>query len=361
MRRTLLLVLLTLSALLVDRGSASPLASPTGRSTPEYARIEVRSFVATVARGETLPLQALGWTREGRGENVTLDVRWEVTPPALARVDELDRLEGLRPGRLKVAARLGALRSAPVLVDVLAKAQPDWDVTFIERMPAEHGSAGGRAAWCAHVKNYGMGRAGPVAYEWRVDGETVRRGVLPEIERFRQTEAVLPDPGESPAREIEFVVDPGGAAAETTRENNRLRVRTDAQPVGFWVEESIVRYFHHFQRQLGIGSNSWEDWAQRQIAHWNADARRDAWRLDRIVVVRDGVLPLAGGSAETEPDLRYRNVALMRGFPASLLTAAGPYRETRSREAGNPFFIQASLLPVSRPSRGAPRRRGGID
>jgi hypothetical protein len=92
--------------------------------------------------------------------------------------------------------------------------------------------------------------------------------------------------------------------------------------------------------------------AQRQVAYWNRSAGRGrrgrGWRLDRIVAVGDGVLPLAGGSAETEPDRRDRSVALMYGFPARQVAPGGLFTTRGGQDGENPFFIHAGLVPDRR-------------
>src|SRR5437660_1431325 len=85
----------------------------TGRAQ-QVQRLEVQAFIPSVERGGLLQLRALGWTPSGGRENVTQDVRWEVSPPARGRVDELDRLVGGQPGTGRVTAQLGSLRSAPL-------------------------------------------------------------------------------------------------------------------------------------------------------------------------------------------------------------------------------------------------------
>jgi hypothetical protein len=330
-----------------EAGAPVRVVSPVTGRPQSVSRIEVRPFVQNVERGGKLQLRAFGWSPSGERVNVTQDVEWEVSPPSRGQVDELDRLVGGEPGRGTVVARLGGLRSAPLAVEVLAKGQPDWDVTYIERMPS--GDRDGRLGWCAHVKNYGTADAPPVAVEWRVDGKRVVGGTLPSVARFRQTELVLTSPGDGKPHELELVVDGGSEVPEISEENNRLRVSSEAKTVGFWVEESTLRYFHRHQRELGVGSNSWEDWAQRQIAYWNRAERdgkegRDRWRLDRIVVVGDGVLPLAGGSAVHTPDRRARSLDLTRGFPAYDPGRSPLYRRTADRSMDNPFYFERTLM-----------------
>jgi CARDB protein len=337
------------------------------------SRIQVDPIVATVARGGKLQLRANGWFEAGARQNLTPDVVWEVSPPSRGRVDDLDRFEGLEPGTARVTARFGTVRSPSFEVQVLAEGRPDWDIIYIERLPHERlpherlphsdydGStaepkAGDSVYWVAHIKNYGTGESGPVVVEWRMDGKAIRSGRLPKLERFCQTEVILTTEWDGKRHELELVVDPQNEVAETSEGNNRLKIYTDALSVGFWVEESTYRYFLRNQHRLGIGSNSWEDWAQRQIEFWNRWMEKTAWlglsphsggarwRLDRIIVVGDRVLPLAGGSPIREPDRREKSVRLMWGFPAYSPDRSDLYRHTSARTPDNPFYLQPSLV-----------------
>jgi hypothetical protein len=144
--------------------------------------------------------------------------------------------------------------------------------------------------------------------------------------------------------------------------------------VGFWVEDSTLRYFHRRQRDLGIGSNCWEDWAQRQVAMMNQwveataslrktpEAGNVRYRLDRIIVVGDGMLPMAGGSPLRDPDRRDDTVQVMVGFPAYDPARSNLYARTTEKTLDNAFYYQVPLvrqLGVLRyPSEGAMKMAG---
>lgn len=328
-------------------------------SPQELAQMEVAAPVLTVANGGKLPLRVDGRFDAGARQNLTPDVTWEISPPARANVDPFTRLVGREPGPVRLTAHLGSYRSQPIDVEVLPEGKPDFDVTYIERQPRVDYQApesalkiGQNVYWFAHVKNYGTADAEPVNVRWRVDGEVVRAGHLPKLDRFGQTEAVFSTQWDGKRHEIELTVDPDNEVAETCKENNTLKVYSDALSVGFWVEESTIQYFHRHQHELGAGSNSWEDWAQRQVAFWNGAPQAAApagkggerWRLDRIVVVGDGMLPLSEGQADRDPDRRDTSVQLMWGFPAYDPARSDLYRRTAEKSPENPFYTQKSLL-----------------
>jgi hypothetical protein len=323
------------------------------------AELKVDAFVDDLVKGDMLQLRSRGVFDAGARQNLTLETEWEVSPPSRGRVDAVGRFEALEPGSARVVAKVGKVRSAPYALEVLERGLPDWDVTYIERQPRIGDQSpdsqlriGQNVYWFAHVRNYGTCTAEPVGVEFLVDGKRALAGRLPKLERFASTEVILSRKWDGERHEIRLVVDPDREAEETSEENNSLAVATDSRGVGFWVEDSTLRYFHLHQRDLGIGSNSWEDWAQRQIALWNArlaesgsdGAARERWRLDRLVVVGDGMLPLDGAAAESQPDPREKSVHFMWGFPAYDPAASDLYRRTREKSDDNPFYQQLSLF-----------------
>ena len=155
--------------------------------------------------------------------------------------------------------------------------------------------------------------------------------------------------------QLRFEIDSAGAIAEYSESNNAVTVFTDAISAGFWVEQSLYDHFHRHQHKLNDGANGWEDWAQRHVDRWNAifansvypvDAPNgvlDRIRLDKITIVPDGALPLAGGYASNNPDNRDTSVDLVWGFATSLLNGGG-YSDFTSRSDSNPFYFEGSLM-----------------
>jgi hypothetical protein len=325
----------------------------------ELSRIEIETLTPEVGLGGLLPLKANGILEAGAIQNLTPDVTWEISPPGAGQVDGFARFEPKVAGVVRLAARFQNTVSPPLEVQVLPQSKPDWDVTHLERQPrldytnpAATPTEGQSILWFGHIRNYGTGDSPTVPLEWRVDGEVVKRDIVPKIGRFGQAEVLLRTKWDGYRHHVELVVDPENTVIETSEANNRLTVASDSLAVGFWVEDATIRYFHRHQRQLGTGSNSWEDWAQRQIAARNAVALAAAtperpaelWRLDRIIVVGNGMLPFEVGNAETDPDRRDKTVQLMWGFPAYDPAFNPRFRDTQRREATNPFHHDAALL-----------------
>lgn len=331
------------------------------RTKQSLSRMQIEAPATITAVGSLLALRANGIFDAGARQNLTPDVQWVVEPASRGTVDAFTRFSAAEPGRVRLIAVQGALRSEPLELEVLPQGKPDWDVTYLERQPrfpldsTTRLTVGQTVQWFAHIKNYGTADAPPVAAEWRIDGQTVQSVQLVKVERFLPTEAILNTKWDGLRHRIELVIDPGNAVEETCEGNNSLAVDTDAQAVGFWVEDGLMRYFHQHQRELNAGGNSWEDWAQRQVSGWNRwidrtnwlwttpDQVPARWRLDRIIQVGDGMLPMAGGTAWEHPDRRDQTINLTCGFPASDLR--GPrYRNTTKAEAGNPFYYDPALI-----------------
>lgn len=245
---------------------------------------------------------------------------------------------------------------------VLTGATVDLDVTFIERLPRyaydapkNNPEVGETVTFLGHIKCWD-GVLPSVAYRWLIDGVAANEGFLTDLavnEERVVTQEWIWQPGD---HWVMLVVDPDGAVGEFSEANNAREDRINAIIAGFWVEQSSYDYFHQYQRELGIGSNSWEDWIQRQMARQNQLYAEAVWpispqgvldrvRIDKIVVVPDGALPLAGGLPTNNPDLRDRTVDLMWGFPSSQLPPNSSfYANHTSLSESNPFYIEQSLI-----------------
>lgn len=236
----------------------------------------------------------------------------------------------------------------------------DLNVTYIERTPrydydaAKNAPAPGDVVtFVGHVRNWGDATPS-AAYRWELDGVEVASGTLADLLSDEERTVSWQWTWDPAPHRVRLVVDPANAVAEESELNNAVEDRTDGLAVGFWVEQSVYDYFHAHQRDLGVGANSWEDWAQRQIGLWNqANANaiypatpqgvRDRTRLDKVVVVADGALPLAGGLPTNNPDVGDRTVDLMWGFEADGLSGTF-YSNTTSTDPGNPFYTEWSLI-----------------
>lgn len=238
---------------------------------------------------------------------------------------------------------------------VVAQEAPrvDLDVTFLRKVPERAFDAAPRpprrfrrrsraprrarfVVWRAYVRNRGTLASGRYRYRWLVDGRVVKEGTARSIDPNGEGRVALLLRQRSPAR-IRLEVDPNQAIGEVSEGNNAREVLSNALSVGLWVERSFRDYFdrhqHEYQATFGIddGANSFEDWAQRQIARWNRmleeavfpsapNGGLDRIRLQKVVVVDDGALPLSGGVPTNHPDLSDKTVDMQWGFPGPVDT-----------------------------------------
>lgn len=241
----------------------------------------------------------------------------------------------------------------------------DLDVMYIERTPrinydptAPTGGwpADGQAVqWVAHLHNWGTQDVATVDYRWTLDGSVVAGGTITDWTAGTDITVSWPWTWEQVRHSLKFELDPDSAVTgELGRLNNTLNITTDALAVGVWVEDGLSAYMHDNQKVYNDGANSFEDWVQRNIVLWNKmlsdgvyptspNGITDRVRLDEVVHVGDGVLPLAGGGYATNfPDVRDKTVDLMWGFPYhSTDTGSGSLYDPIP---GSPFEYDFELL-----------------
>ena len=225
-----------------------------------------------------------------------------------------------------------------------------------EGWPAE----GQEITWRAHIRN---ASSGPVAaaYEWQIDGAPQAAGSI-DIPANATADVDLPWRWTFDRHRIALIVDPANRIGEESERNNSLEIFSDALSVGFWVEQSFYDYFNLHQRDLGAGSMTFENWAQRTIGLYNDEAAmaiypetpggvHDRWRLQKVVIVPDGALPLtpipnegmmAGEPNGAQmPDRSDRTVDLQWGFRSFSLNT---YSNRKTVALTNPFYILPALV-----------------
>jgi hypothetical protein len=237
----------------------------------------------------------------------------------------------------------------------------DLDVTYIQRTPSYAYDAspnmpepGKSVTYTAHVVNQGGRPLSSFRYHWLLDGKETGSGQSSsDLGTFDQMLVSVTLPWSTANHKLTFRA--VASEQELSTENNSLSVDTDAITLGFWVEQSAYTYFRDYQQrycavQGCAGSDSLEDWLQRQVRAWNVLFRRASYagltpagittrvRVDKIVVVPDGALPLHGGIASDDPDKRDHSVDLQWGLPARDIA------EAYSQSSSGPFRIDWALL-----------------
>jgi hypothetical protein len=220
----------------------------------------------------------------------------------------------------------------------------------VEGWPA----AGSNVTWRGHIKNFASSSRS-VGFRWFFDGVQVASGSV-TIPANGTGQADLVRTWDFNRHNVQLVVDPTNAIAEQEEGNNSLTVVSNAISVGFWVEQAVYDYFLAHQRELtGAASTCWENWAQRQMGRMNTMFQNaifagdtpngvlDRVRIDKIMIVPNDALPLAGGLPTNNPDFNDRSVDLMWGFEDDILGGTF-YADTTTATDANPFFYEGSLL-----------------
>lgn len=258
-------------------------------------------------------------------------------------------------------------RAMPVADDLNA---PDLDICYIKRLPeieyVENSTMpdiegwpaiNEEIIWRAFVKNWSKDTVHDVVCTWSLGGEIINT-VIDKIPPYQIASTEITDNWTFTRKEIKLDIELSNPITEVSLENNSLTTYSDALSVHFYVEKKLYNYFHKYQSQLNIGSNSWEDWAQRHLTFINNLCENaiydvspsgilDRFRLDSIIIVPDGALPLNGGLPGNNPDVLDKKCDLQWGFSTELLHENDGmpnfYINTSSATIGNPFYIEGSL------------------
>jgi hypothetical protein len=221
-----------------------------------------------------------------------------------------------------------------ITLDGSAVSQPDLDVAYVARLPRYDYDAaknqpapGDLVTFEAHIANRGVQASGTFTYSWHIDNSLVASTAHPSIEPGGVITLTLPWTWQPGPHTVRMTLDPSNLIVEMSEQNNLIEDPTNALAVGFWVEQSVYNWFNSHQIELGIGSVSWDDWAQRQLRVWNqmfSDAVYpltpqgviERVRLDKVTVVPDGALPACATNFPAPND---KTIDLQWGFPSELV------------------------------------------
>lgn len=241
-----------------------------------------------------------------------------------------------------------------------AFAQTDIDVLYIQKTPvlnydSSNGGwpvVGSTVTWNAKVKNWGTTTLPEFICEWYLNGQLVQTNTVQNLAAGETRNITFNWIWQQSPNELEFRADTTNQVAEVSELNNIYSITTNALTYGAWIEQSLYDHFHAHQIEMGDGANSFEDWCYRMIKKWNEMHSLAVWpatpngvidkiRVDKVVIVPDGALPLNGGLATNNPDRTDKTVDLMWGHPykATDIQPGGFWDPNLNANKDQPFFI----------------------
>jgi CARDB len=173
--------------------------------------------------------------------------------------------------------------------------------------------AGETVTYTAHVVNKGSTASSPFHFAWLINGKVVAqntsRRLQPGAEQTFDYASAFPASPET----IEFRVEPrGNTRKEASINNNHLTIGSHDLTLSIWVEQGL---YDVFNRELNlVGTHSFEDWMQAQIAQMNERFEQakypvspegilDRVRIDKMVIdpELDEDFPFPGPVCATYP------------------------------------------------------------
>ena len=107
--------------------SVKPVEPAPTVAAPKLVGLNISSSRSELFTNEKVSIRAMGRFSDNTEKYFSREVDWETSDRTIASVSARGQLEALRPGKVKVVARSGELRSTPLTVNVKepqARAQP---------------------------------------------------------------------------------------------------------------------------------------------------------------------------------------------------------------------------------------------
>ena len=266
-----------------------------------------------LSAGQDYAIRVDFWENDG-GALAKLEWSSPSIPRQVVPSRRLTPVDAPPPGTIPDPLPPGDPAAAADIVVGFLKRTPEIPFENVPNVPAP----GSTVTWTAHLRNPGTAATGPFDYRFYVDGQCVASGRVQGLAPGASGTASFDWPWNASDHAISFWADPGYEVSEKSERNNVRVVRNNALMIGVWIEQSFAnaldgsQYAYQARWNLGDESNSYEDWFQRMTAKWNEylgecsypSAPRcgeDRVRLQKIVVVPDGALPLNGGISAITP------------------------------------------------------------
>ena len=299
-------------AFLWERGGITDLGTLAGDESEANA-INDRGQVAGGSGTASGEFHAVLWTKQSVGA-ADLDVTYIDRTPRYSRYVVDYRL---RPGDPWRIPRLCAGTEH-------AKRWPD---------------VGEVVTYTAHVMNKGSGGSRGFGFEWLVNGRRAVRGKLGPLDPGHETTVRLQRTWPRAPEPIEFRVDPQDRAAEAAESNNSRVIGSHDLTLNLLAERG---QYDAYDRALNlVGSRSFEDWIQTQVAKMNErfaqakypvspDGILDRARIDKIVITAEADgrpdKPLCGLRDDPDEDVIDGGWTFSDGDPTNVAGAAGKWQ-----------------------------------
>ena len=244
------------------------------------------------------------------------------TPPSAYDVDLFPGFFATEQSVVREESPVSAQEDLPDLNVATIMRTPRYAYDALKNRPAP----GDTVMFHGRIANRGSHTTGDFAFVWRIDATPVQTGTHATLAPGEMITLTLGWTWEDGPHTVALDLDPTHALLELSEANNVVEDRTDALAVGFWVEQSVYDWFNSHQIALGLGSVSWDDWAQRQLRRWNqmfAEAVHpltpggivERVRLDQVIILPDGAWP----DCSNRPLVEDKTVDLVWGFTAELV------------------------------------------
>lgn len=162
----------------------------------------------------------------------------------------------------------------------------------LQRLPRP----GERVKYTAHIMNKGLSGIRGFRYRWSIDGKKVKEGSLPGLKPGEEKAVEIARPWSQKNQKIEFLVEPWGQVEEICKKNNSLSIGSRDLTLSIWVEKGLYDMINQVKNRMG--SYSFEDWIQDQIAEMNDRFEKakypasprgilDRVRIDKMVIAED--------------------------------------------------------------------------
>ena len=183
-------------------------------------------------------------------------------------------------------------------------------IDYPDDIPQENSETAGKQHWpvngeivnfTAHIINKGNQSSGPFTFRWFINGTEIANGTHPSLAPGEEGNKTYQwpwyaDHTSHTDETVKFEADYNNQISEICENNNNITDFIEARSFRFYVQTDFYAYFNTHLN--GVGTYSFEDWAQWQISRMNQlfeeaiypltpEGIKERVRIDKIVVADD--------------------------------------------------------------------------